>query len=84
MPHSKKSGFIIVGSIPKGGKHHIDLKGKKTVLVIGNEAEGISPDIVKICDECLSVPGFGKAESLNAAVSAGIIMNNLSELQYNV
>lgn len=43
-------------------------------LVIGNEAHGVSPAIAKLCDDRLFIPIKGKAESLNAAVAAGIMI----------
>ena len=43
-------------------------------IVIGNEAHGVTSEIAKICDQKLYIPIKGKAESLNAAVAAGIIV----------
>lgn len=43
-------------------------------LVIGNEAHGVSAKVTQMCDEKLYIPIKGKAESLNAAVAAGIII----------
>lgn len=47
---------------------------QKTCLVIGNEARGVSEDTLSICTDKISVPMYGKAESLNAAVAAGILI----------
>ena len=41
-------------------------------LVIGNEVKGVSPKILKYCDKKISIPMYGKKESLNVAVAAGI------------
>lgn len=43
-------------------------------LIIGNEAHGVSPVIASLSDEKLYIPIKGKAESLNAAVAAGIMI----------
>ena len=43
-------------------------------IVIGNEANGISTQLLTFITDRISIPQFGKAESLNAAVAAGIIM----------
>jgi RNA methyltransferase, TrmH family len=43
------------------------------VLVIGNESKGISPEIMNIAKQKITIPRKGGAESLNAAISAGII-----------
>lgn len=50
----------------------------KTLLVIGNEARGVSAQIADLCDYKWKLPMRGKAESLNAAVAAGIIMYELA------
>lgn len=47
---------------------------QKTCLVIGNEARGVSEKTLNICTDKISVPMYGKAESLNAAVAAGILI----------
>lgn len=46
----------------------------KYCIVIGNEADGISPEIMSECDAVLSLPQSGDIESLNAAVAAGVMM----------
>ncbi len=47
------------------------------ILVIGNEANGVSAEVMKLADEKITIPGTGKAESLNAAVAAGIILSHV-------
>lgn len=47
---------------------------KPLILVIGNEANGISPEVTNIADVKVKIPIDGKAESLNAAVAAAILM----------
>lgn len=47
-------------------------------LVIGNEAHGVSDFIAKLSDEKLYIPIKGQAESLNAAVAAGIMIYNFA------
>lgn len=41
-------------------------------LVIGGEGDGVKPLTRKLCDSALSIPQFGKVNSLNASVAAGI------------
>ncbi len=45
-----------------------------SVVVIGNEANGITEETRRICDYNITIPMNGKAESLNAAVAASIAM----------
>ncbi|MBR7041198.1 MAG: RNA methyltransferase [Clostridia bacterium] len=51
---------------------------EKFVLVIGSEAHGVSPEVQAVSDIKLKIPMRGKAESLNAAVAAGILMYHLT------
>jgi RNA methyltransferase, TrmH family len=52
-------------------------KIKEGILVIGNEAQGVSPEIASLVQTKVTIPGAGGAESLNAAVAAGIILSHL-------
>lgn len=47
------------------------------ILVIGNESKGISAEIMNLATHKITIPRIGGAESLNAAVSAGIICAEL-------
>ena len=44
-----------------------------SAIVIGNEGTGIHPELLAACDELVTIPQFGAVESLNAAVSAGVL-----------
>lgn len=43
-------------------------------VVIGNEGHGLSPEVLQACDRRVFIPIGARAESLNAAVAAGILM----------
>ena len=44
-------------------------------ILLGNEANGISDELNPFLTKKLSIPAYGKAESLNAAVAAGIVVS---------
>lgn len=48
-----------------------------SALVIGNESQGIRPDVLQEMHHFITIPRKGDAESLNAAVAAGIILSHL-------
>ncbi|MEO5683796.1 MAG: RNA methyltransferase [Chitinophagaceae bacterium] len=48
------------------------------VVVIGNESKGISAALLECCQHRITIPRIGQAESLNAAVAAGIILSRLA------
>lgn len=47
---------------------------KKYALVLGNEVDGISDEIVSDCDVLLEIPQLGTKHSLNVSVCGGIVM----------
>ena len=51
-----------------------DIDFSKKIIVIGNEANGVSKEIQDLADEKAKIPMLGRTESLNASVAAGIVM----------
>ena len=51
---------------------NIDCSG--CAFAIGNEGNGLSKELLELCDKEVIIPMFPSAESLNAAVAAGILM----------
>jgi RNA methyltransferase, TrmH family len=47
------------------------------LIIIGNESNGISPSIERLVSQKITIPRFGKAESLNAAIATGIILDTI-------
>jgi len=43
-------------------------------VVVGHELRGISSDVLKLCDLSVELPMHGRANSLNVATAAGIIL----------
>jgi len=72
-------GFELNVTVLRGGGslYQTDFS-PKTVLVIGNEASGVSDEILSKASQRLSIPMSGNVESLNAAVAGSICMSVLS------
>ena len=51
-----------------------DIDFYKKIIVIGNEANGVEPNIQDMADEKAKIPMLGRTESLNASVAAGVVM----------
>ena len=47
------------------------------IIIIGNESKGINTEMLRLANVQITIPGKGKAESLNAAVATGIILSHL-------
>lgn len=58
----------------KAKKSIYEVDYKKKIIVIGNEANGVSKEILNITDEKVIIPMLGKTESLNASVATGVIL----------
>lgn len=48
------------------------------VVVLGGEAGGVDPEIAAMCDTCLRIERYGRGDSLNVAVAAGIILAHIA------
>lgn len=74
----KEDGYKVYGTDVVNGENPVYEKDKH-VLVIGSEARGMSNSIREICDKNLYIKMNDKCESLNAGVSASILMYELGE-----
>ena len=70
-----RRGVRCVACVPQGGE---DLRraglSAGAVCLIGNEGRGLRPETAAACTGRLTIPMGGRAESLNAAMAAGIVM----------
>jgi 23S rRNA (guanosine2251-2'-O)-methyltransferase len=48
-------------------------KSDKTIYILGNESDGVSPEVEKLCNDSLSIPMQRGVESLNVAVTASLL-----------
>ncbi len=74
----KDNGFWIIGTDASPDKSYKDIDHSTSVaVVIGSEGKGMSKLVKQNCDYLVSIPMMGKVNSLNASVSASIIMYEL-------
>ncbi len=75
LPKFKQNGFSLLATALDGkvlGREYSF--PSKSVLILGSEAHGVSTDIFSLADETITIPSYGKAESLNAGIACGIII----------
>lgn len=71
----QQAGYQIVAATEKSRKLLYDADFRRpTVLVMGAEDTGISPAILKLCDEHLAIPMIGHIESLNVSAAAAVLL----------
>jgi 23S rRNA (guanosine2251-2'-O)-methyltransferase len=52
----------------------IPLNNNKYALILGNEVNGVSDEVMQQIDTCIEIPQFGTKHSFNVVVSAGIVL----------
>jgi 23S rRNA (guanosine2251-2'-O)-methyltransferase len=77
----KENGYWIVGTSLNGKLDYrdVDYTGK-IALIIGNEGNGMSKAVEDSCDYLTKIPMYGKINSLNASVAAGIMIYEMISL----
>lgn len=70
----KKNKFKVVATSLETTDSIYDIDYMKKVIVIGNEANGVSREVLEIADNKVKIPMLGKTESLNASVATGIML----------
>lgn len=74
----EKNDTVKVYAAALNGKNIKEIKGlREGIVLIGNESKGISPDLMNMAAEKITISKTGEAESLNAAVATGIILSHL-------
>lgn len=72
-----KKGYKLISTSPKGEK--IERCKFKTILALGNEANGVSEEVFRESFKRVKIPMKGKTESLNVAIAAGISIYIMTE-----
>jgi len=81
----KKKDYLILGTRVSGGTNVKDYSvNKKFALIIGNEGQGISNEILNMCEDYLYIEMVNRCESLNAGVAASILMYELGGKKWNI
>ncbi len=70
----QKDGFKVVVTSLDTKKSIYDISYDKSIVVIGNEANGVSKEVQELANERVKIPMLGKTESLNASVATGIMI----------
>jgi TrmH family RNA methyltransferase len=75
----KSRAYQIVATIPSKGTGLNQWRiNTHNIILFGQEADGLSPDIIQNADVLVTIKGSPKVESLNVSVSAGIILHHLA------
>ena len=80
----KENGLILIAiDNQKGSRNLQDSElPKKSVLVFGNESDGLSKEMIKACKQMIAIEQFGSTRSVNVGVASGILMYEFVRRNY--
>lgn len=71
----KESGIMLVAATEHAANHYFGQEYTGPVAIImGSEETGISPELLRICDQMVKIPMQGEISSLNVSVAAGVLL----------
>ncbi|GAA4457665.1 RNA methyltransferase [Nibrella saemangeumensis] len=66
----------VYGAFLDGSDVHRITFGRTGYLVMGNESNGIGPEVAALVSQRITIPRYGEAESLNVGIATAIILDN--------
>lgn len=72
--HDNDVNMVATALDPLAMKHYLAEYNSPTAIILGNEGNGISPELMDAADRRVYIPMSGKAESLNVATAAAIVL----------
>jgi len=73
-----KIKFPIFGALLNGSNIYQTDFGKEGLIVMGNEGNGIRPEIEKMVTKAVTIPRVGQAESLNVAIATALFCSEIN------
>lgn len=70
----KEKDYKITVTALDAKKTIYDIDYKKRIIVVGNEANGVSKDIQKLANDKIIIPMLGNTESLNVSIATGVVL----------
>lgn len=75
IPKLKEEGFTVWATALKGAEQYNKVAvPDKLAMILGNEGSGVDEQLLELADQKVNIPIYGKAESLNVGIAAGILM----------
>ena len=82
IPKLHEEGYLILGTNVSDGVDVRSIKTSKFALVMGNEGQGVKPEIQDICDKNLYIKMNPNCESLNVGVATSILLYEINRSNY--
>ncbi len=80
----KNSGIKVVAATEKAARNYTETDlSVPAAILMGSEDEGVSTEILRICDDLVKIPQFGTIQSLNVSVAAGVMIYEVIRQRMN-
>jgi len=73
----KLKDYLVIGSVVSNGEK-VSQMASKYALIVGNEGQGISEEVLDLCDKKITIEINPSVESLNVGIATGIILYELN------
>lgn len=73
-----KASLPIYGALLEGDNVYKESLDRKGIILMGNEGNGISEELLKYITQPIHIPRFGNAESLNVSIATAILLSEFS------
>jgi len=70
-------GYPVYAATLEGKDIHACTFPSRGVFLFGNESKGLSPELLEKVHDRITIPRYGKAESLNVAIASAVFADNL-------
>ncbi|ACK70232.1 tRNA/rRNA methyltransferase (SpoU) [Gloeothece citriformis PCC 7424] len=71
----KRQQVQVIGTLPQGNKTYWEIDfTRPTLILLGNEGAGLTPELVSLVDQQVTIPLGGGVESLNVAIAAALLL----------
>ena len=80
LSYLKNAPLRKIGTVPRGGRDIRSFGFENDIVIIGNEANGLTDQAMGLCDELCTIKMNVRAESLNAAAACAIVCYEMSRL----
>jgi len=79
--HELRRYYFVIGAATHGGDPSLQMASDRPrALVLGNEEQGLAPEVAAVCDVCVTIPGSHRVESLNVSAAAAVLLWELMRI----
>jgi len=73
---ARRAGHRVAAAVTAGGAslYAVEARPRRRTVLFGNETRGVSPEALAACDDRLTIPLRGRAESLGVAAAAAVVL----------